>query len=329
VRVHFCASDKAGGGHLRSYWPAEALRLAGHVATAATGRPPREGLEAVVIHRPLDPGLPEIVVELQAEGARVVVDEDDDLTRAGETGNEILEALWTPERQAVHEEAMGLADAVTVATPRLAEVYGGPAREVHVCRNRIPAWVARVKFYDRRGPVRVGWTGLVKTHRPDLEWIREAAPAMVRGALLSTVGDLSAATVLGIDDVEAWPPQIVMEDYYQLMARADVGIVPLAGTGFNEAKSWLKALEYLTLGTPVVARDLPEQRDLLEGTGAGFLVDTPGEMAEAVQELVRDPDLRTAMGTAARIRAASVNPPRAEEWSLPLVAGRVGSWTSS
>jgi glycosyltransferase involved in cell wall biosynthesis len=296
-----------------------ALRLEGHVATASVQGPALGEVEGLVIHRPLDAGRPAAVQAHREAGTRVVIDEDDDLTRAEETGNGILQELMSPARRARHQDAIEEADALVTSTPQLAEVYGPLARESHVCRNRIPAWVAGVRFYGGRGePVRVGWTGLVRTHAPDLEWIRPAAGDMLRGALLCTVGELAAAAALGVDQVEAWPPQPNLEDYYQLMVRADVGIVPLASTGFNRSKSWLKALEYLTLGIPVVARDLPEQRELLAETGAGFLVDTPGEMAEAVQELVRDPDLRTAMGTAARVRAASVNPPRAAEWMAAL-----------
>jgi glycosyltransferase involved in cell wall biosynthesis len=93
---------------------------------------------------------------------------------------------------------------------------------------------------------------------------------------------------------------------YKWMARADIGIVPLLPCGFNEGKSWLKALEYMTVGVPVVVTDLPEQRLLVTHGVNGFLAKTPEEMASFVQMLVNDPELRQDMARAAHKRAAEL-----------------------
>jgi glycosyltransferase involved in cell wall biosynthesis len=185
--------------------------------------------------------------------------------------------------------------------------------------------VGRSRFHRSRaeaGVVRVGWAGVLSTHRGDLHWLRPQARRALRGALFTTVGDHRTAAELGADRAEVFPWQKAPPELYRLMARADVGIVPLdPAEPFNRAKSWLKALEYVSMGIPVVATDLPEQRMLLGETGAGFVVATPEEFADAVQVLVRNSDLRAHMASQARALGEHLALERqAEVWREPLTA---------
>jgi glycosyltransferase involved in cell wall biosynthesis len=70
-----------------------------------------------------------------------------------------------------------------------------------------------------------------------------------------------------------------------------VGLVPLLDSPFNRAKSWLKGIEYASLGVPFIASPLPEYRKLAE-MGAGVLADTPQEWYEALTHLLADRDHR-------------------------------------
>jgi len=66
-------------------------------------------------------------------------------------------------------------------------------------------------------------------------------------------------------------------------------------------------LEAMRAGTPVVLTDVVGNRDVVEPGRSGFLVseDDPGALADTVLELLLDPDLRAAVGTAGaeRVRA--------------------------
>lgn len=312
--ISFVASDLEGGGHLRSVWPAEALRAEGIPAEATMSWEPAE---VVVVHRPLGEDTLERIRELQAQGSRVLVDEDDDLNRVAQTGNKAAIEHCTPERLTRHDLAIQEADGLIVSTPRLAEIYGPRAREVHVAPNRLPAWAFR-RRPRMRGPVRVGWAGIVLTHRQDLRWIRPTARAIEAEAEWYLIGDPHTGVVLGIDRArtEPWQPNIAA--LYALMGRADVGVVPLAPNGFNRAKSWLKALEFMAAGVPVVATDLPEQRRLIRHGTDGYLAGDPETFAEAVLELVRDEELRNRMGAAAQERARELGELRADEWKAAL-----------
>lgn len=55
-------------------------------------------------------------------------------------------------------------------------------------------------------------------------------------------------------------------------------------------------IEAMAAGLPVVATNIVGNRDLLRGTGAGLLVDTPPQMIAALLELMDDPEARVAAG---------------------------------
>lgn len=301
VRVHFSATEALGGGHLRSVWPAEALG-----ATYAVGEHIPRDAELVIVHRPLSITRANLVRMLKAQGRTVLVDEDDALDLAWQTGNEIAAQYWDDERRAEHDESIRLADGLIVTSDALAEMYGHLNPNVHIARNRMPGWVGRVRWhgFNERRPI-VSWHGIVKTHRADLEWLAPHAAAATKGAEVQLVGDPDALRVLQVKGTGI-EFQWELRGLYKLLGRADIGIVPLLPCRFNEAKSWLKALEYMTLGIPVVATDLPEQRLLIEHGVSGFLADTPEAFAGYVQELVNSVALRQSMARAARERTAEM-----------------------
>lgn len=246
--------------------------------------------------------MPGLVEEQRRAGAVVLVDEDDDLREVSVSNR------WrpSPETLARHDEVIAAADGLVVTTAALAARYGPLARRMWMVPNFLPASVAAHRFHGRDSRVRVGWAGIVQTHRDDLEWLAPALPG-IGDPVLSLVGDPMALRVLrwrGRREVFGF--QSTAEGLYKLMARADVGMVPLVRCPFNEAKSWLKALEYMALGIPVVVADLPEQRRAVVDGECGFVVGGPVDFAERVAQLAADADLREAMGRSARARAAQL-----------------------
>lgn len=321
-KLRFVASDPFGGGNLRSFWPSAALEERGWKARCETYVPtalPGE-YDAIVVHRPLFLAFPDKVVKFRKLGTAVLIDEDDDLTRIHQTKNEIGLQEWIPSAVAAHDIAMQIADGVTVSTPQLADVYRKLNSNIFVCRNSLPRDMTAIRFYGRGSDdVRVHWAGITQTHLHDLEWIAPAFEDLMRGALFSTIGDPATPRALGFSgEWESEPFVADPVELYQHMARADIGIVPLLPCEFNEAKSWLKALEYMTVGVPVVATDLPEQRELITHGVNGFLAKTPEEFADCVQTLVWDRDLREDMGQAARARGKEL-----------VIENTVGAWETA
>lgn len=284
--------------YVRTWWPAHLLG-----ALAETYFPLPVGLHTVVVHRPLTNIVP-WVHEMHDAGVRVLIDEDDDLEAIPwEMGRNLPDFELLRHRDA----ALALADGLTCSTEELAGVLAGRAPRTWIVPNYLPAWIGNVTAPKMRRDtsVKVGWAGIVKTHRHDLEWLAPVASEMIRGAEFTTIGDPGTCGVLGIGG-EVFPFTGDQDVLYQRMARADIGIVPLAPIRLNTSKSWLKALEYMTLGKPVVVADLPQQRRLVRHGVDGFLAGSPEEFRDRVQELVQSPELRARMGAAARERGRAL-----------------------
>jgi hypothetical protein len=117
----------------------------------------------------------------------------------------------------------------------------------------------------------VGWTGNPRTHGRDLEQPGNAMIEQIRKhhAAFVAIGSNLTTSILGFEDREAaWMGWVDFPRYPQVIAGLDVGLVPLADSRFNRCKSWLKGIEYASLGVPFVASPLPEYLRLA-GEGAG------------------------------------------------------------
>jgi glycosyltransferase involved in cell wall biosynthesis len=88
-------------------------------------------------------------------------------------------------------------------------------------------------------------------------------------------------------------------------ATADIGVSPIVASCLNYRYSLPnKLFQYMAAGIPVVASDFRQVRDVVEGAGAGVVVDTtrPEAIARAIGRILADPDQAATMG--ARGRAA-------------------------
>ncbi|MDJ0663514.1 MAG: glycosyltransferase [Acidimicrobiia bacterium] len=96
-----------------------------------------------------------------------------------------------------------------------------------------------------------------------------------------------------------------------LAARGVVGLSPLLDLPNYRDSLPTKVLEYLAVGVPTLASDLPGTRTVVGGR-AGVMLVTPGDVAawaDAIAAAVADPDLRAEAGKgSAEIRAAFVWP---------------------
>ena len=87
-----------------------------------------------------------------------------------------------------------------------------------------------------------------------------------------------------------WLPQHEALGY---AVRAEVGLSPIPRGALFDVSSPTKLVEYLALGIPSVANDIPDQRLVVEQSGAGLVAPMqPAPFANAVQSLLDDPTLR-------------------------------------
>lgn len=195
------------------------------------------------------------------------------------------------------------ADLVTVTTPALADRYGKHGR-VAVIPNCVPESYLTVEGEANDPPI-IGWTGQVGTHPGDLEICEDAIARACAdtGAVWRSVGSDKPARVLGIRTAQDQVPFCPFDEYAAMTAQLDVGIVPLAAHPFNEAKSWLKGLEYAALGVPFVASPTGPYRKL-HREGAGVLAHGSTRWHESVAALLSSVEARAELAGRGREVAA-------------------------
>lgn len=152
----------------------------------------------------------------------------------------------------------------------------------------------------------VGWGGILRQwHGLDLLL---AAVAGVRGVVLLVVGDgparadvVARAASLGIGDRVHITGRVGHDEMPDYIAAMDIAVVADDRT---RIASPMKLLEYMAMGRPVVAPDLPNIRDVVQPERDGLLF-ASGDgraMADALTRLVGDRALRVRLGTEARAK---------------------------
>jgi len=272
--------------------------------------------QTVVLQRPARRWWSDIIPLIQKLGIRVVVDVDDrfDALDKGHVAasvygggrEQIVSPIWV-------DEACRLADLVTCSTEALAEHYGHGHGVV--LPNCIPATALGIE--GDHGAHRLGWSGTVETHPQDLPTVGSAVRRILEKSdwsvhIVGTGKGVKKAWRLRSEPTATgWVP---FARYMEEMARLTIGLVPLAKTPFNTAKSRLKALEFAALGIPCVMSPTPDNVALSE-LGAGLLASTPEEWERHLTNLVNTEGMRSELGDKARaVAATQTYEEHAERW---------------
>jgi glycosyltransferase involved in cell wall biosynthesis len=203
------------------------------------------------------------------------------------------------------------ANMVTTSSPYLGDLHREltPQTPVVVLPNYIPEFVLNLKHDDRKGRPRLGWMG-GGSHKLD---VPVAANAVRRFMKRYPQWDF---VVSGVDYRKEfggplsrsyhipWIHVCDDPDVFYRMIDFDIGICPLRDTQFSRSKSWIKALEYMARGMPVVASDVEPYRRFITHGVNGFLVKREHEWLGALSELASDDKLRAEMGANAYAHAS-------------------------
>ncbi|HET9480384.1 MAG TPA: glycosyltransferase, partial [Candidatus Polarisedimenticolia bacterium] len=118
-----------------------------------------------------------------------------------------------------------------------------------------------------------------------------------------------AALAVGVLERVRILPPVSPIDVWDLYARAKVGVIPLPGDGYVEARDFtspLKLFEMMAAGLPVVASRLNSITEYVTDGREALLVpaDDPRPLAAALRKALSDNALRASLSAAARVRAA-------------------------
>lgn len=326
MKIYIYPADLFGCGHIRLIWPAEHLKKMGHdVQIVLPGQADLRGrldehgntvaasapadADVMVLQRITHRLLAQAIPLWQAKGIKVVMDLDDDLS-AIHPSNPAWAALhpktgkenfsWITAQQAAIK-----CDLVTVSTPALAKRYGRPGHTA-VIPNCIPAKYLRYEHYDSET---IGWGGTVASHPDDFTVLGHTLSRLINdGKQFHIVGPPQGVkevihtpenkwTSSGTVELQDWP--------WALTQQIGIGIAPLAKTRFNAAKSWLKPLEYASLGIPCVMSPRAEYAELNK-KGVGVLCEKPKQWEKVLRELTENEGLRKELSEQGRQAASEL-----------------------
>lgn len=271
------------------------------------------------LHESLDArGLPDTVLIQQRVDFSPGLATERRLARAQRLVWDVDDALWMRSTLRISRRAWLTGDArIARWTARhAAHVIAGN----HLLAEDIAAWTdapvsvipslvdtdaVSMRRHDDGAELVVGWigspgtAGYIDRVLPAISALARALPQSVR-FLVVGAGRSYATPGVRIDSVR-WSPDAERA----ALGAIDIGVMPMPDDTFARGKCAYKALQYMAAGVPVVADPVGVTRSVVAplSTGpAGYVPDAGSEWVDALVDLARDPDLRSAFGRAGRER---------------------------
>ena len=110
------------------------------------------------------------------------------------------------------------------------------------------------------------------------------------------------ADKLQLDGCVELPGFVSEEDLQANLAAADICLDPDPSSPLNDVSTWIKVMEYMAYGKPIVAFDLKETRFSAGDAAIYVRPNEEAEFAKIVAELMGQPELRRKMGARGRRR---------------------------
>lgn len=342
TKIYVYPADQWACGHYRMIWPGQAiaaqygdevditiagigddvedhLKLSGR--TDNSGRLIEahfpEDADVIVLQRPTHRFLAQAVPLMRQKGIHVIIDMDDDLSKI-HPSNPAFTHLHPRGGHPDHswqnvEFACKHASLVTVSTPGLLSKYASHGRGL-VIPNAVPARYLDVERTDE-GPIT--WCGSLHSHPDDLRQVGSAFLDLHRaGTRVGVVGggegvERALGLPFGVLEVSGTVP---IEEWPEAVSKSLVTVAPLADTHFNTCKSWLKPLEAMAVGVPVVMSPGTEYARLVEVTGAGILATKPKYFASQLKKLAGSAALRAEQSALGREAVTKSHTIEGEAW---------------
>lgn len=197
------------------------------------------------------------------------------------------------------------------------DIMGDYARKFNPAVSVVPNFVDPEVFRPADHPndeVRIGWSGSHSTMH-NLKAIAEPLRRLQNKykVPVRVVGN-GNLEIEGVDlDVRQWSVETEVSD----LQDCSIGVVPLEESSGNQWKFFLKVVQYLAIGLPVVAQKAGSNSDVIKDGVNGFVVETEDEWYNRISLLIEDKDLRQRMSQAARQTALDHYSPQAQ---MPRVA---------
>lgn len=209
-----------------------------------------------------------------------------------------------------------LADAMTVSTPYLKQLYSKFNDNIHVVRNYVDwdIWERVKPQYKVEGRrLRIGYLGVFKYRRGDLSVIRDVIrPVMLRHPEVDFVAnhedvhdylDIPKEQRITIGEYEFFPRDASKYPVGEMTAQCDIGLVPLLMGGMNEGKSHLKGMEYNAAGIPFIASGTESYFDYWCDMRNGYIAQSESDWTNFLELFIENDAHRRKMGAYGRRKA--------------------------
>ena len=123
---------------------------------------------------------------------------------------------------------------------------------------------------------------------------------MGNGSQIENLKEMAAE--LGIADHIHFTGRLAGEDYIRHLSSADIFLDPDPSNSFNDHSTMIKMTEYMAMGRPIVAFDLPEHRFSAQESAIYVPDNDEKRFAEAILKLTQDRERRDLMGWTGRQR---------------------------
>lgn len=153
-------------------------------------------------------------------------------------------------------------------------------------------------IYYSQDKVRIGWTGSHSTLKyltevqDVLSQILKAHANVEFVVIADRKPDLPGVPLTFVP----WNAETEIKDLMQF----DIGIMPLPDDMWAKGKCGFKALQYMALERPAIASPVGVNIKIIDEGQTGFLCRTSSEWKEGLEKLIKDPQLRKAMGVKGR-----------------------------
>jgi glycosyltransferase involved in cell wall biosynthesis len=282
------------------------------VATQITRTPweQRGDYDVIVWAQPLTQQCRDEIRALRAGGTKVIVEVDDYLAGVAKMPDHDFKDRVEFGKKSMQkfEQMISVCDGLIVSTEFLKRQYGRLNDKTFVCLNGLD--LAR---YDKgRVPhptVNIGWAGATG-HAQSFQRVAQAVADVLNAnerTSIITVGQGFAEAYANIaksadgQDRYLSLPFSSLETYTNAMSLFDIALAPARNTGWYRAKSALRYYEAAALGIPTIGDPLVYGE--IEHGVTGLLVEGEDDWFDMLDMLVKDDEMRIAMGHAARKKA--------------------------
>lgn len=281
MRIALVPDNESANAAYRSIGPMTALASRGHELRRLSAQDAKTWVDALQwcevlhIHRLCDDGIVNLAQAAKMNGAAVVWDDDDDMTRPpkGIGGTPAQQKRDGSLRAAIRTKLFKLVDLVTTPSPALANVFrAAGAREVRVIENFVIDHCVNDRLPRER--LRIGWVGCDE-HRLDVQKMQITG---VLDALLDAHPQLTVTTIgirLGLrSDRYTHVRGVPLGELLKHVSSFGVGIAPLsADVAMNHNRSNVKVKEYAAVGVPWLASPIGPYSNLGDKQGGRLVPD--------------------------------------------------------